>query len=636
MSSVSDGGHTALAGFLYQIVVGLGVEAMIGCPDPSVNTDEMEAIFEWRGSGQLHHEYLDSDLAVEHEGEYGLGQLKYSRQVPPETIGPQALLDIVNAFHRSSLQVSKRGMEVTKYVLITNRLLGPEAEGLLDAALQDRQHPELKPGYQYAILQQLIFRTASHWSEWESQLIRFARQFGALNHEIADGIDRLIARVFRKTVEQGAAEINREDLVECFTGCRDARPLTPESVAPYSTQPVNNSPLKPDKAVLRRQLLEETAKATARRALVILYGLGGCGKTIALWQWAHDLTTSSPPDAGAFTAIQLASDVPRNWLAREVSGWGNLAKNPSRLGEEHECVLERLSLSNPDLARPVLFLGLDGLDEDMTAEQHGIVKDILNWFWREDKLLRRELRPPQASLVVTCRHAEDLKEKRWLSLTVSGFPYSGELPESLEVTTFSPSELLAAARGVGNAELYERIAAALQPKLADRLGSPGDDYEPITLERYTTFVPVADEHVVEALMHPAMWRALLELLENDPGSQSQILDGEPKAARSLARFFCCRFCLKAADRGKDFGLDQEDLFHLLHVVAANCQGTEEARYSKAVWEGPFCNAGLAPLEARRLYNEGCSGGLIVKEDNSGSWRWRHRFVADYLAQAEAV
>jgi hypothetical protein len=433
MSNIRDGGVSALAGYLYQIVGVLGMKAWAHCSDASSDSEKLDALLTLTRTAGLHHEHFDQDaviwqLGIESDDECVFVQFKFSRQTPPPTISPGELLDIVNGLDKSSQRASELGCNVTGYALVTNRQLGDQAEELRQAAKKGVSHPRLKSNEQSTILNQLRIITELHLSEWDVVLRRFGREFGATEQEVEDGINKLIGYVFSQTVKQNGVLVTEANLIEAFTGCQDARPLIPESVVEHSARSINDFPINLPMAPVRRQLLNEITEATSKRALVVLHGLGGCGKPVALCQWAQELTAVSPPGAGAFTTIGLASDAVRFWIAEVICEWGNIFQNPSRRSEQPEHALERLRLANPDLALPIIHLGLDGLDEAIgNADQVNIVKEILRWFWEEDKRLQQELRPPRATLVLTCRDARDLEQK-WLRLDVSGYGYRGEPP----------------------------------------------------------------------------------------------------------------------------------------------------------------------------------------------------------------
>jgi hypothetical protein len=633
MSKMRDGGISALAGYLYQIVGVLGMQAAAHCSDASSNSDELNTLLTLTRLGELHHEHFDQDAVIQHLGvesgdEVVLVQFKFSRQISPPPISPKDLLEIANALYKSAERASKQGRSVTGYALVTNRHLGDQAKELLGAAIKGASHSRLKSEKQSSILYQLRTITELHLSDWDKALRHYAHRFGAKEPEVEDGIHKLIGKVLSETAKQSDMSITEADLIEAFTGCRDARPLMPGTIVKRSadTFPIN-LPMAP----IRRQLLDEVAEATAKRALVVLYGMGGCGKTVALWQWARELTSATFPGAGAFTVIRFAGDILPFWVAEMICKWGNLSQNPSRYSEQPEYALERLCLANPDLAHPIIHLGLDGLDEEVGSRaQENIVKEILRWFWEEDERLRQEARPPKATLLLTCRDAHDLEQK-WLRLDSSGFGYKGILPYSLKVSDFSWEELLEAAKEAANQndlpELYQRIRAAIRAADNEQQGALVEGYELSPFGASDPFMIAADEEIFEALKHPAMWRSLLELKSD---IQLQALDGEAQATQKLVDVFVNRFCRKVVDRGRFSGLREPEFICILNEIVGHCLRNGRIQQLRSDWVDPACNTKLVGArDANVLYSEALSGGVIIQDDPN-HWRWRHNIVRDYL------
>lgn len=630
MSSSSDGGRTALMGFLYQAVATSGIEAWASCSDASTGSDELDAVLAMTRIGELHHEYFDSDIAVENKGECAILQLKYSRQIPPPTIGPEAVIDIVDTMHKSVEAAKSRGANVTKFVLVSNRSLGPQAVNMVQAAAKGLDHEKLTEEYHYAILSQLASVPDAHWSEWENKLIRFAEDFGTERREISKGIEMLVARVVRETVEQGQSRIVKHDLIEAFTGTRHALPLLPGQVIEHSVHAVQKSPAKPGIGDLRRDLLDELMKASLQRALIVLCGQGGCGKTVALWQWARDLVTNTPLHAGAFTVILPARRIGRFWMAREVSSWANLAPNSQRRQEDHYRAFARLyDIANPSLEPPIFHLALDGLDEEIGPHQEEIIRQTLEWFQDEDRLSHDEGRPPRATLVVTCREPNDIIGK-WLQPSLSGFPYHGIQPEEISVDDFAITELEMVAKQSGLIDVYERVRAKSRFYQSQYPESFADYAEVAVAENMPSVR--ADEEILQALRHPVMWGALLELGSSD---QLEALEGGD-AVTLLADAFVQRFFSKLLQRGNTLGLNTDQLLHVFNRIACYAAEQRQLPYADSDWVYAAGETGLVNrIEARALLREALSGGLIIRDDAT-HWRWRHRFVGDYLVATEIV
>ena len=68
----------------------------------------------------------------------------------------------------------------------------------------------------------------------------------------------------------------------------------------------------------------------------------------------------------------------------------------------------------------------------------------------------------------------------------------------------------------------------------------------------------------------------------------------------------------------------------LPAVARALTGTPPYRLES--WD-QACELHLDRTEARELYSEGLSYG-IIERDAGRAWRWGHPFLADYLASAD--
>jgi energy-coupling factor transporter ATP-binding protein EcfA2 len=368
--------------------------------------------------------------------------------------------------------------------------------------------------------------------------------------------------------------------------------------------------------LIERKVLERVDEAVRERALVGLYGPGGCGKSVLMWQLLRRL------QAIGCCTVRHASNLQRSWVVDAVQAWRNL----SRSNDTAEEAIERLQIANPG-QRPILWLGLDGLDEGArSADRETHIREILQWFWERD--CRRGSSSPVATLVVSCRNQEDLHEV-WLNLPLPRF-YSGELPLTVPIGDFTEDEILKAAQKK-LPELYPRIrdsihaGSGVQSALVERdhdtavFGHPSPD---------TSSGPV-DGRVLKSLEHPAMWLALLNL---EPLDQRNAVQGKKQSVYDLAHRFIIWFHskLKYRERERFQNLTESDLVQVLGAIVQH--SSETAPYSRdSDWSKPAWQTGqVSEAEANDLYREALSAGLII-EDARHLWRWRHFIVRDYLA-----
>jgi len=347
---------------------------------------------------------------------------------------------------------------------------------------------------------------------------------------------------------------------------------------------------------------------------------------VALSQWAREVLYPDQAHPGSFAAISVARWLPHPWPATLMSGWQHLPPDHPRCHESNDVALLRLRRANPESPEPLLCLALDGLDEDLgTADRAQFVRDTVAWFWQEDERARSELRLPRATLVVTLREAGDV-DQLWLTRNPSGFEYAGHGPPRVQVGDFSPDELLQAAE-TALPNLAARIAASLVA-----LSGPSATLVPLpaaiaAADPQAGAQPAASLPVVEALMHPVMWRSLLQV---EPAQQSAVLDGDGAALRLLADQFIRRFHNKVSARGRGAGLAFDQLIAVLTTVARRARDAGGETHTLNEWADAAASTGLLKhMEARSLFNEALQAGMVLRND-AAHWRWRHALLADYL------
>lgn len=616
MSKKQDGGLWALAGYLYQVVGTLSIPATI--PDSTLSIqdhDRTDALLELTKVGEAlctQPEQYGQDVVLDSQfdpnDECVLVQFKYSLDKRP--IGVQELRETIERLDESAKRAEADGKRVTSYMLVTNRPLTGTQKGA--AYYWDEQKRERDP---HCVLRYV----PCSMEEFEERIRRFGQAYGATDKEIERGINSSIGKVFRETGDHRfRASVFKEDLIEAFTDYRDSRALTPENVTEHSRRQLCDFGTRIGLRgnPVRRQVLSNLVRDSTGRALIILYGLGGCGKTVALWQWISE--------AGAFTTFSTAKDIPtRDWVVREICEWSNLPDTHNRRNETTEEALNRLFIANPDLNPPIFHLGLDGLDEEHNhPEQRYSASNAIKWFWEEDSNARGGHRPPRAVLVVTCRDAEEFK-RSWLPHDLSGGFSSLPAPVSHRVEVFSLDEMHDALN-----------ITSLDQSVRDRIETTINiisDYEAaVTLRSSNLSGRIADEGIVDSIRHPSVWRSFLEL---NTSTQQEVLDGDSAALNRLAHLFVGRFCGKVIHRGKIISLRENELLGAIYAVARQSELHDGIWHLyREDWEQPSVDSAFVnERQARDLYYEALSGGLIA-EDTPNRWRWLYPWIQDYLAK----
>ena len=119
-----------------------------------------------------------------------------------------------------------------------------------------------------------------------------------------------------------------------------------------------------------------------------------------------------------------------SWIADIVADWSDLPPSfRDRRQEPTDRVIERLIVANPGLERPILVLGLDGLDETTAmAAHHDAIRSVLDWFRREDRVAREQERRPIASLIVTARQLADIEDASSRAFPQASRPHGNPRP----------------------------------------------------------------------------------------------------------------------------------------------------------------------------------------------------------------
>ena len=311
----------------------------------------------------------------------------------------------------------------------------------------------------------------------------------------------------------------------------------------------------------------------------------------------------------------------------KVCNWANLPHDHSRRLKSIEDSLGRLQIANPDRSTPILYLGLDGLDEDIRSEVRGAIKKTIDWFIKEDDLTKKGS-PPRAVLVVTCREFDEFTQD-WLPKDLSGGFGESPTVKQMAVNDFSFEEILEALdNNIFETSISKRISKAIVMS-SNSLPTQGPSL------RLDPTIVAADHNMLEALRQPIVWRIFTEF---DPQKQHAFLDCDLNALNDLTRIFINRFCKKVVNRNKVSGRDQEDeILAVLHYIGHHCAQSNTKAFFKIVddWCRPAYETGIINnLQARRLHREALSAGLIHAEHHQ--WRWAYDWLLNYLSQEESV
>jgi hypothetical protein len=659
----SDGGRSALAGFLYQILGVSGLRASIrsgATEDPS----DLDLLVTLVRNGRIEHEAFDQDAVitslVEGDGGISLVQFKYSGSSPPRVLYQSEFNEIIEKLALSEERAEAQSKHITRYYLLTNRLVNRGSEPVIPeteegsatspdhsnnrAARSPNSAKSLNPTGRgrrskktissnprvEKIRREIVVNSALTMQLWIDRLSTFAATLGCLEHEINEGIDKLVGRILRDTAGGSDVAIEEAQLREAFTGCRTSQALSADHRNARSLDQLDRlARLLHPRRPVRRSLLDELDREIRQRALVILEGPGGSGKSTALVDWARRIVESPSPKPGALTSVILARDIPAKLITDIVGDWFDIPPvNHVRRTDPIEVTLDRLKTALPKESHPVLIIGLDGVDEGADlAHRLRPIREALRWFWEEDENAFQDGRVPRATLVITTRERSTIDT--CLDLDLAGPIPGGRSFHSIQVSKFTSSELLIAAHQ-DLAWSYRRIHLSLLN--TGQLPTHEADYRvlPPPVEGDSRSESPVNLDVLESLRHPAMWHALINL-EREVGSR--VLDGEPSAVATLAHSFTYEwFCRKARRRRLD-RLSAENIVAVLGKVAHASQGKGETFSYQHDWSA-HADSLVGANESRALYKEAISAGYIDEVEKL-RWRWRHRICVDYLVSSQS-
>lgn len=563
-------------------------------------------------------------------------QFKFSRQIPPAKIGEQELSTILTRLLESARRAKNLGQQIIGYALISNRELGPTA---IDMRQKVLEASSIRKDTKNSILRSLQIIPPIAKATWETSLKAFACTYGCVDRDIRIGIGERIGNIILQTVEHGSPSLTQADLVNAFTGFSGAQPMTPERVARESKKQLDDfflhHHLSEKQTLVRRATLDAISRCAEEHALVVVSGLGGSGKTVALWHWVNEfLSHNSPQQKGTYAAILSIQDVQVDCLTHLFCDWAHLPSHHAWRAENMpEHILERLQAASPKAGSPIFYLNLDALDEEreLLERSRQAIKQLLRWFWKEECTVREARRRPKATLILTCRNAEEVADD-WLHLysPFDDMPGLDNMPERLpivRIADFSDSELGEAAQlGVAK-EIASRIEKALYA--AQSISFAPEEKDTMLLpQEIDPFLQPVDARILQALHHPALWQCLLSLPEIS--LQSAVLDGDTEAMHLLTHKFLSWFCMKARVRGIGYALKRDELQNIITTIAQKCREQKKNHFSRVQWIEAACSTNLIAIPvAERLYNEALSAGLIERIDLD-TWRWRHLFLGDYL------
>lgn len=596
-SGSNDGGAWSLAGYIYQLL-GSSAERVRLAEPPSAPPGE--------ASVRLFLEQHGQDAAVDDGRTTRLVQFKYSQSARP--IQPAELAEILVALEKSSKQVARSA--AVPWQLVTNRPPSPLAERSLrlagrTIASRRRRASRSRKESTAQVIARLGHRLdvlRRDLDEFQSSLHSAAAAFGVADDGVAGRVLDLLQTIAVKAPER--REVSLEALRRALAGyphprsvrladCRGDLRSALESAARV------RGGLVPLDIVERRGL---NALLAQRAALAIVYGPGGCGKTLSLFK-ALDRRLS---DGVGLAGMIVKS--PRD-LSHVLDSW----RNARSAGESPTEALRRLRTANPDAGYPVLVLGLDGLDEVPETERRE-AEDLIRDFHEMHVNLHRSQLEPDGLLVVTCRDKEDLNHVV-APLGPGGTP-PPEVP-SLKIEEFSDEEFAAV------------WAIWFRDETLPRLGSLDE-----MLATVADAVAAPDRRLL-ALRHPVLLGCTKSLSKEE---RQLLYRGDSSVWSQVLVSYFDWFTKKTCRRA---GCHPRAVRGVLTAAArATASAPLGAFDREGDWVTPAAReTGQAPDLVRQIFDDAVTTGVVIAGPTKYTqpvrlpveWRWRFPELAAHLA-----
>jgi hypothetical protein len=597
-SDPNDGGAWSLAGYIYQLL-GSGAERVKLDDVPSAAAGDTSLRFFLEQHGQ--------DATVDDGGTVRLVQFKYSQGGRP--IQQKELAEILLALKKSSKQVARSA--VVRWQLVTNRPLSATAKKLHDAARRVKRRRTSRgagTGTDYLAISRLgaqLEVVEKDLDQFKTSLQDAAKRFGVDDEGVASRVMALLLDVAARPLS------HREVLLEALNGALAGYPK-PKSIRLRDCQGDMRSALESavqaKGGIVLREAVERRALQSLlaqRAALAIVYGPGGCGKTLSLFRALDQRLSDAIGPAG------MIVESPRS-LGHIVGTWRNA---PSPTGSPTE-VLRQLRMANPDVGPPVLVLGFDGLDEVPDSERVE-AEELIRHFHRMHVELHRSQVEPDGFLVVTCRNKEDLDDV--VAPQGTGGPIQPEVP-SFKIDEFSDEEFAAV------------WALWFRDEPVPRLGLP--DEMLATVADTFAGAAAADPRLL-ALRHPAML-GCTKLLS--AAQRQQLYQGDAALWREVLKRYFTWFTKKASRRAR---CSVDKAREVLKAVARGTAGKSGACDRDDDWVTPAtAHTGYTPHLVSRIFDDAVTAGVVEIDGRSRytlqagtpiQWRWRFPELAAHLA-----
>jgi hypothetical protein len=339
--------------------------------------------------------------------------------------------------------------------------------------------------------------------------------------------------------------------------------------------------------------------SSSRPRIFVIVGRGGVGKSSVMahlfnhlagepWNWLES-RVSDPTKLLGYPIISETDVSAIEGIARTVERWG---RRPPSLSSP----IERLAIANGvSEAEPVVWLGLDGLDEILEAHLSQLARSIAQ--------CARD--HPNLRVVLTTRPGE--------FALISSTLNSMGLMARIEVEEFDSDEAREAVKSATDMGIYfsnmpvsERTIGSLKDGMQGHLSHSAEEF-------------------LDSIRQPMYVGVIRTIFLRDNGLSliQAACNGDCTALAELAKEYTYAFCERAHRRLNSRHISREMLLRALKLLAANVPIPSEANHRH--WSD-VCRLELnGHINWGVLHGQCCDSGLIV-DRRAGAFEWRHPSV----------
>ena len=630
MTDRAESGRYSLAGFLYQIV-GSGVEGLRLAKCQKDGTDgKVNEILELEQLGQ--------DLVVRSADDpdsIRLIQFKYSST--NTIVKPSEMRKILQTF-LVCVREAKKKISGCAFEFCTNRDLHSDIDVWFEAK-KEKDRSKLKVAInatsqsgEVADLEEIcdIFERFKYLRvadvDLKAGLDLAAAKLGMLGKEIPGGVTRLIGFLAKKSAEWGERRVLPNELRSEYAGHPDAFELLSEpsiskrkkDIDSFQQEEARKSAKDLRARIVNRTTTDDIVLSVLQYPVVVVYGDGGCGKSIAvadaLMTCLHD--QHKPP---GFSLIGRAEAMTPPTVILKIADWRNCSNHSD--GADFSAAFDRLKAAYS--TSPVLVICFDAIDEKRGETLEEETLKLIRQVIRLARESRAEAGKPVVSVVLTCRHRSEADG----NIQRNGNPIAPENDvKYIRIGDYDDDEMRTAIRTIDgfDSEVAQRISDTLDSFDISVAVSKRPAFR-------ETIVDVPNE-VIELIRHPVLCFVFSQLTVEQ---QRQCLDGDQQALHYLGRDYVDWFRIKAQCRIRNLELGQ--CAEALYAAAKTFGDANDIGNVAANWLEPVDRSIGNRLQAQLLYKEAISAGLILEIDQrEKTWRWRHPWFCNFLVQSNGV